>query len=189
MMKKKACATTVRCRLGRVQCWWPNNGRGVGVSTSKAHYFLTGNPDPLYAPLIAKVARKGLALQTTLETLMRIESRPSDDVMALTRAFKKISLDLKDHRDFLVKHVEEFDRAYDKSFSEMACIRALKSGEDLSKRQMTGFFQIQSGFGPTHAPSAAAAGLKSEDPDYSMEEEDESDNEDDAAADKVAAPG
>ena len=72
---------------------------------SKAHYFLA-KPRPEYAPLVANVAGKGLALQTALELLMARDV----SVTALAQAFKKISLDLNDHKDFIVQQVEDFDR-------------------------------------------------------------------------------
>ena len=72
----------------------------------KAHYFLVGRPRGDYAPLMAGVLGKGLALRTALETLMTTESNCS--VTAMATAFKKMSLDLQDHKEFIVQQVEDF---------------------------------------------------------------------------------
>ena len=52
------------------------------------------------------MADKGLALQTALDLLMARDV----SVTGLAHAFKKISLDLNDHKDFIVQQVEDFDR-------------------------------------------------------------------------------
>ena len=105
-------SASVKVRLGPVQCWWPSDSdddEAIGVSTTKAHYFLVvGRPRGDYAPLVGGVVGKGLALRTALETLMATESNCS--VNAMATAFKKMSLDLQDHKEFIVQQVEDFDR-------------------------------------------------------------------------------